>query len=55
MDPGGLPIELQGRTEVEEMLITRTCPITRVYRLPKGQRGYGIFIHIYDMKTRDVN
>ena len=27
MDPGALPLELQGLTDIEEMLIARACPI----------------------------
>ena len=37
MDPGALPVELQGLTE---MLIARACPIMCVYRKHGGQRGY---------------
>ena len=40
MDPGAVPIELQGLTEIEEMLIARACPIMCVYRKHGGQRGY---------------
>ena len=31
MDPGALPLELQGLTDIEEMLIARACPIMCVY------------------------
>ena len=27
MDPGALPLELQGLTDIEEMLIAIACPI----------------------------
>ena len=40
MDPGAVPLELQGLTEIEEMLIARACPIMCVYRKHGGQRGY---------------
>ena len=40
MDPGAVPQELQGLTEIEEMLIARACPIMCVYRKHGGQRGY---------------
>ncbi len=40
MDPGIVPVQLKGLTHVEEMLISRVCPIMRVYRKHGGQRGY---------------
>jgi hypothetical protein len=40
MDPGTVPEQLRGLTHVEEMLISRVCPIMRVYRKHGGQRGY---------------
>ena len=40
MDPGIVPEQLRGLTRVEEMLISRVCPIMRVYRKHGGQRGY---------------
>ena len=40
MDPGPLPLELQGLTDIEEMLIARACPIMCVYRKHGVQRGY---------------
>ena len=40
MIPSAVPCELQGLTQVEEMLIARALPITRVYVKPGGQRGY---------------
>ncbi len=40
MDPGIVPEQLKGLTQVEEMLISRVCPIMRVYRKHGGQRGY---------------
>ena len=39
-DPGPLPLELQGLTDIEEMLIARACPIMCVYRKHGDQRGY---------------
>ena len=40
MIPSAVPCQLQGLTQVEEMLIARALPITRVYVKPGGQRGY---------------
>ena len=40
MIPYAVPCELQGLTQVEEMLIARALPIMRVYVKPGGQRGY---------------
>ena len=44
MDPGpvvlAVPPELQGLSQVEEMLISAVMPIMTVYRLPHGQLGY---------------
>ena len=40
MDPGALPLELQGLTDIEEMLIARASPIMCVYRKHGGQQGY---------------
>ena len=40
MIPSCVPHELQGLTQVEEMLIARALPIMRVYIKPGGQRGY---------------
>ena len=40
MIPSCVPHELQGLTEVEEMLIAHALPIMRVYIKPGGQRGY---------------
>ena len=40
MDPGAVPAELQGLTEIEEMFIARAFPIMCVYRKHGGQRGY---------------
>ena len=31
MDPGIVPEQLKGLTKVEEMLISRVCPIMRIY------------------------
>ena len=35
-----MPEELQGLTEIEEMLIARVFPVISVYRLRGGQHGY---------------
>ena len=40
MDPGIVPEQLKGLTQVEEMLISRVGPIMRIYRKHGGQRGY---------------
>ena len=40
MDPGIVPSQLEGLTQIEEMLIARVCPIMSVYRKHGGQRGY---------------
>jgi hypothetical protein len=40
MDPGTVPEQLRGLAQVEEMLISRVCPIMRVYRKHGGQMGY---------------
>ena len=42
MNPGPVPLCtcLEGLTRVEQMLITRGCPVMCVYRKKCGQRGY---------------
>ena len=40
MDPGSVPAELQGLSEVEELLIAPAFPNMSVYRKHGGQRGY---------------
>ena len=40
MDPGSVPAELQGLSEVEELMIARAFPIMSIYREHGGQRGY---------------
>ncbi|CAG8503559.1 10031_t:CDS:2, partial [Racocetra fulgida] len=46
MDPGEVSEELQGLTEIEEMLIAQVFPIMVIYRLREGQHGYrGIIIN----------
>ena len=40
MIPAPVPLELQGLTQTEEMLIARALPIMRIYIKPGGQRGY---------------
>lgn len=40
MIPSAVPCQLQGLTQVEEMLIARALPIMRVYVKPGGQKGY---------------
>ena len=40
MDPGPVPPELLGLTQVEEMLISSVMPIMSLYHLPHGQFGY---------------
>ena len=41
MDPGSVSDQLKGLTKAEGILIAKGCPVMRVYRLKKGQRGYG--------------
>ena len=46
MIPPPIPPELQGLTQIEEMLIARALPM-RVYIKPGGQRGYfGHCVHL---------
>ena len=40
MVPSSVPKELQGLTQIEDMLIARALPIMRVFIKPGGQRGY---------------
>jgi hypothetical protein len=40
MDPGVVPEELKGLTEIEEMLIAQVFTVMTVYRLRGGQTGY---------------
>ena len=40
MDPGEVPDELKGLTEIEEMLIAQVFTVMTVYRLRGGQNGY---------------
>ncbi|CAG8734062.1 10885_t:CDS:1 [Rhizophagus irregularis] len=40
MDPGEVPDELQGLTNIEEMLIAQVFMVMSVYRLRGGQNGY---------------
>ena len=40
MIPSPIPPQLQGLTQIEEMLIACALPIMRVYIKPGGQRGY---------------
>ena len=40
MIPEPVPVELQGLSQTEEMLIARALPIMRVYVKPGGQMGY---------------
>ena len=37
---GIVPPQLEGLTQIEEMLIAKVCPIMSVYRKHGGQRGY---------------
>ena len=41
IDPGSVPNQLKGLTQVEEMLIAKACLVMRDYCLKGGQRGYG--------------
>ncbi|CAN0456677.1 unnamed protein product, partial [Ascophyllum nodosum] len=40
MNPGYVPPQLEGMTQVEQMLIAKVAPIMRVYRLKGGQYAY---------------
>lgn len=40
MIPSAVPCQLQGLTQVKEMLIAHALPIMRVYTKPGGQKGY---------------
>ena len=40
MIPSSVPSQLEGLTQIEEMLIAQALPILRVYIKPGGQRGY---------------
>ena len=40
MDPGILPPELQGLSQIEQVLISAVVPMMSVYKLPHGQYGY---------------
>lgn len=40
MDPGDVPEELKGLSEIEEMLIAQVFVVMSVYRLRGGQNGY---------------
>ena len=46
MDPGPLPQQLQGLTQVEEMLISAVMPVMCLYRLPLGQYGYSGHVYL---------
>ena len=39
MDPGSVPAELQGLSEVEELLIERAFPIMSIYRINAEVNG----------------
>lgn len=40
MIPSQVPVELQGLTQLEEMLIARVFPVISVYTKPSGQKAY---------------
>ena len=44
MDPGPVPPQLQGLTQVEKMLISAVMPMMSLYRLPLGQYGYSAHV-----------
>ena len=48
MDPGPVPPQLQGLTQVEEMLISAVMPMMSLYRLPLG-RQYGYSGHVVNL------
>ncbi|CAN0328963.1 unnamed protein product, partial [Ascophyllum nodosum] len=41
MDPGDMPPQMEGMTQIEQMLIAKVAPIMRVYRLKGGQYAHG--------------
>ena len=51
MDPRSVPAELQGLSEVEELLISRAFPIMSIYRKHGGHADtkdtYSIFLKIF--------
>ena len=47
MDPGPVPPELQGLTQVEEMSISAIMPMMSLYILPLGQ--YGCNKHVVNL------
>ena len=51
MIPSPVPPELQGLTQIEEMLIARALPIMRVCIKPGGQKGYHQDIALICHKT----
>ncbi len=53
MIPSVVSSQLEGLTQVEEMLIARALPIMRVYIKPGGQRGYSG--HCIDQSTTECN
>ena len=53
MDAGSVPNQLKGLTQAEEILISKGCPIMRVYRPKGGQRGFGGHVVKSQGKTMD--
>ena len=46
MDPGSVPAELQGLSEVEELLIARAFPIMSIYRKHGSTRIQGHVLNL---------
>ena len=44
MDPGDVPPQLEGMTQVGQMLIAKVAPIMRVYRLKGGQYAHDGYV-----------
>ena len=44
MDLGDVPLQPEGMTQVEQMLIAKVAPIMRVYRLKGGQYAHGGYV-----------
>ena len=56
IDPGKVPDELQGLTEIEEMLIAQIFTVMMIYRLRGGQNGYkGNIINRYTRLHKEAS
>ena len=55
MDPGDVPEELQGLTEIEEMLVAQIFPIVSVYCIRGGQHAYCVSVNLSSRCIRVFN